>query len=74
MNKFENIRVMLREAQKEINELENIAINFSAEIEKQNGTINEARDYIESVLYDEEKDRQIKIYLKILDILGDYRR
>ena len=37
MNKFENIRVMLREAQKEINELENIAINFSAEIEKQNG-------------------------------------
>ena len=46
MNKFENIRVMLREAQKEINELENIAINFSAEIEKQNARIIKATDYM----------------------------
>lgn len=46
MNKFENIRIMLREAQKEINELENIAINFSEEIEELTKDRNRYADII----------------------------
>lgn len=52
MNKFENIRIMLRQTQKEVNELESIAINFSAEIERQNTRINKAIDYIKENITD----------------------
>lgn len=46
MNRFENIRVMLRETQKEVNELENIAINFSEEIEELTKDRNRYADII----------------------------
>ena len=52
MNKFESIRVMLREAQKEINELENIVIKFNAEIDKQNARIIKATDYMRKNITD----------------------
>lgn len=52
MNKFENIRIMLREAQKEINELENIAINFSTEIEKQKTNEDKVIKYLKDNISD----------------------
>lgn len=52
MNKFENIRIMLRQTQKEVNELENIAINFSNEIEKQKTNEDKVIKYLKDNISD----------------------
>jgi len=52
MNKFENIRIMLRQTQKEVNELENIAINFSAEIERQKTNEDKVIKYLKDNISD----------------------
>lgn len=52
MNKFENIRIMLRQTQKEVNELENIAINFSEEIERQKTNEDKVIKYLKDNISD----------------------
>ena len=52
MNKFENIRIMLRQTQKEVNELETTAINFSAEIERQKTNEDKVIKYLKDNISD----------------------